>query len=315
MTKKTRTTSPGETGDTILAQIGATPLVRLTRLEEEKSAAIHVKMESKNPGGSVKDRICLAMIEAAERDGALKPGATVIEPTSGNTGIGLSMVCAVKGYTLILTMPDSMSIERRRLLAAYGADLVLTPGNQGMRGAVQKAEEMAAAHGYYMPQQFKNPANPEAHRRTTGPEIIAAMAGLSIDGFVAGVGTGGTLTGVGEVLRKHNPDIRIAAVEPDDSPVLSGGEPGSHMIQGIGAGFVPDVLNTGIYDEVIRVKNQDAFDAARTLARVEGMLVGISAGANFLGALQLARKLGKGKNVVTIMCDTGERYLSTGIFD
>ncbi|NMC73283.1 MAG: cysteine synthase A [Geobacteraceae bacterium] len=305
----------GDAAATILGQIGATPLVRLTRLEEENSAAIHVKMESKNPGGSVKDRICLAMIEAAERDGALKPGATVIEPTSGNTGIGLSMVCAVKGYRLILTMPDTMSIERRRLLAAYGAELVLTPGTQGMRGAVQKAEELAAAHGYYMPQQFKNPENPEAHRRTTGPEIIAAMAGLSIDGFVAGVGTGGTLTGVGEVLRRHNPDIRIAAVEPDDSPVLSGGEPGPHKIQGIGAGFVPDVLNTGIYDEVIRVTNEEAFESARTLARVEGMLVGISAGANFFGALKLARELGKGKNVVTVMCDTGERYLSTGIFD
>jgi cysteine synthase A len=315
MPKKRIDASLIPTGDTILAQIGATPLVRITRLEEEKSAAIYVKMESNNPGGSVKDRICLAMIEAAERDGSLNPGATVIEPTSGNTGIGLSMVCAVKGYKLILTMPDTMSIERRRLLAAYGADLVLTPGSQGMRGAVQKAEELAAAHGYHMPQQFKNPANPEAHRRTTGPEIIAAMSGLSIDGFVAGVGTGGTLTGVGEALRTHNPDIRIAAVEPDDSPILSGGEPGPHKIQGIGAGFVPDVLNTKIYNEVIRVKNEDAFEAARTLARVEGMLVGISAGANFFGALQLARKLGKGKNVVTVMCDTGERYLSLGIFD
>lgn len=301
--------------DTILSRIGATPLVRITRLHEENSAAVYVKMESKNPGGSVKDRICLAMIEAAEREGSLKPGATVIEPTSGNTGIGLSMVCAVKGYTLILTMPDTMSVERRRLLAAYGAELILTPGSQGMRGAVQKAEELAAAHGYHMPQQFKNPANPEAHRKTTGPEILAAMAGLSIDGFVAGVGTGGTITGVGEVLRAHNPDIRIAAVEPDDSPILSGGEPGPHKIQGIGAGFIPDVLNTGIYNEVIRVRNEEAFEAARALARIEGMLVGISAGANFFGAMQLARTLGKGKNVVTVMCDTGERYLSTGIFD
>ena len=272
-------------------------------------------MESNNPGGSVKDRICLAMIDAAERDGLLKPGATVIEPTSGNTGIGLSMVCAVRGYKLILTMPDTMSIERRRLLAAYGAELILTPGNQGMRGAVQKAEELAAKHGYHMPQQFKNPANPEAHRKTTGPEIIEAMKGISIDGFVAAVGTGGTLTGVGEVLKKHNPAIRIAAVEPADSPILSGGEPGPHKIQGIGAGFIPEVLNTGIYDEVIRVTNSEAFEAAQQIAKVEGLLVGISAGANFFGALQLARKLGKGKNVVTIMCDTGERYLSTGIFD
>lgn len=306
---------PAHKYDSVLELIGNTPLVRITRLEEKNAAAIYVKMESNNPGGSVKDRICLAMIEAAEKDGLLKPGATVIEPTSGNTGIGLSMVCAVRGYKLILTMPDTMSIERRRLLAAYGAELILTPGNQGMRGAVQKAEELAAKYGYHMPQQFKNPANPEAHRKTTGPEIVDAMKGLSIDGFVAAVGTGGTLTGVGEVLRKHNPAIRIAAVEPADSPILSGGEPGPHKIQGIGAGFIPEVLNTGIYDEVIRVTNSEAFEAAQKIAKVEGLLVGISAGANFFGALQLARKLGKGKNVVTIMCDTGERYLSTGIFD
>lgn len=306
---------PVTKSENILAQIGATPLVRITRLAEDGAADIYVKMESNNPGGSVKDRICRAMIEAAEREGKLMPGATVIEPTSGNTGIGLSMVCAVKGYKLFLTMPDTMSVERRRLLAAYGAELILTPGSQGMRGAVQKAEELSARHGHFMPQQFKNPANPEAHRRTTGPEIIAAMEGLSIDGFVAGVGTGGTITGVGEVLRKHNPAIRIAAVEPADSPILSGGQPGTHKIQGIGAGFVPDVLNTSIYDEVIRVANEEAFAASVRLARIEGMLVGISAGANFHGALQLARKLGEGKNVVTVMCDTGERYLSTGIFD
>lgn len=301
--------------ENILAQIGATPLVRIVKLVPADAAAIYVKMESNNPGGSVKDRICRAMIDAAEQDGLLKPGATVVEPTSGNTGIGLSMVCAVKGYKLILTMPDTMTIERRRLLAAYGAELILTPGAQGMRGAVQKAEELSTRHGYYMPQQFKNPANPEAHRRTTAPEIIAAMEGLTIDGFVAGVGTGGTITGVGEVLRKHNPAIRIAAVEPSDSPILSGGEPGPHKIQGIGAGFVPEVLNTSIYDEVIRVKNEEAFAATLSLAKIEGMLVGISAGANLHGALQLAKKLGKGKNVITIMCDTGERYLSTGIFD
>ncbi len=301
--------------DTILGRIGGTPLVRIGKLVEEGYADIYVKMESRNPGGSVKDRICRAMIEDAEQSGLLKSGATVVEPTSGNTGIGLSMVCAVKGYKLILTMPDTMSVERRRLLAAYGAELILTPGGQGMRGAVQKAEELAARHGHFMPQQFKNPANPEAHRRTTGPEIVAAMAGLSIDGFVAGVGTGGTITGVGEVLRKHNPDICIAAVEPSDSPILSGGVPGPHKIQGIGAGFVPEVLNTGVYDEVIRVGNEEAFEAARKLARIEGILVGISAGANFIGALHMARKLGTGRNVVTIMCDTGERYLSTGIYD
>ncbi|MGA7828128.1 MAG: cysteine synthase A [Geobacteraceae bacterium] len=306
---------PADKYDSVLDLIGNTPLVRITKLGEKNAATIYVKMENNNPGGSVKDRICLAMIEAAEKSGQLKPGATVIEPTSGNTGIGLSMVCAVRGYKLVLTMPDTMSIERRRLLAAYGAELILTPGNQGMRGAVQKAEELAEKQGYYMPQQFKNPANPEIHRKTTGPEIIEAMKGLSIDGFVAAVGTGGTLTGIGEVLKEHNPAIKIAAVEPADSPILSGGEPGPHKIQGIGAGFIPDVLNTEIYDEVIRVTNSEAFEAAQQIAKREGLLVGISAGANFFGALQLARKLGKGKNVVTIMCDTGERYLSTGIFD
>jgi cysteine synthase A len=300
---------------TILEQIGNTPLVRLERLEDKGSAAIYGKVEAFNPGGSIKDRICLAMIEAAEQDGCLKPGALVVEPTSGNTGIGLSMVCAVKGYKLILTMPDTMSIERRRLLAAFGAELVLTPGAQGMRGAVQKAEELAHQHGYVMPQQFKNPANPEVHRRTTGPEILAAMDGLSIDGFVAGVGTGGTITGIGEVLKQRYPHIRIAAVEPADSAILSGGEPGPHKIQGIGAGFVPDVLNTKIYDEVIKVTNDAAYAATRRIAKEEGILAGISSGAAVVGALQLAKKLGKGKNVVVILPDTGERYLSTGVFD
>jgi cysteine synthase A len=300
---------------TILEQIGNTPLVRLETLEDKGFAAIYAKVEAFNPGGSIKDRICLAMIEAAERDGCLKPGTTVVEPTSGNTGIGLSMVCAVKGYKLVLTMPDTMSIERRRLLAAFGAELVLTPGAQGMRGAVQKAEELAEKHGYLMPQQFKNPANPEVHRRTTGPEIICAMAGLSIDGFVAGIGTGGTITGVGDVLKKHNGEIHIAAIEPADSAILSGAEPGPHKIQGIGAGFVPDVLDTKIYNEVIRVSNTDAYAATRRLAMEAGLLVGISSGAAFQGALQVARKLGKGKNVVVILPDTGERYLSTGVFD
>ncbi|HEX9024352.1 MAG TPA: cysteine synthase A [Geobacteraceae bacterium] len=299
----------------ILGQIGNTPLIRLEKLEGEDSAAIYAKVEAFNPGGSIKDRICLAMIEAAEKDGCLKPGATVIEPTSGNTGIGLSMVCSVKGYKLVLTMPDTMSIERRRLLAAFGAELVLTPGSQGMRGAVQKAEELAEKHGYLMPQQFKNPANPEVHRQTTGPEILCAMSGLSVDGFVAGVGTGGTITGVGHALKESNPHIRIAAIEPADSSVLSGGQPGPHKIQGIGAGFVPDVLDTRIYNEVIRVTNADAYAATRRLALEGGLLVGISSGAAFHGALQLAKKLGKGKNVVVILPDTGERYLSTGVFD
>jgi len=306
---------PVAKSDDILAQIGNTPLVRLKRLEGKDSAAIYAKVEAFNPGGSIKDRICLAMIEAAERGGSLKPGATVVEPTSGNTGIGLSMVCAVKGYKLVLTMPDTMTIERRRLLTAYGAELVLTPGAQGMRGAVQKAEELAAQHGYLLPQQFKNPANPEVHRKTTGPEIISAMGNLSVDGFVSGVGTGGTITGAGEVLKKHNPAIRIVAVEPADSPVLSGGEPGPHKIQGIGAGFIPDVLNTKIYQEVIKVSNNEAYEATRRLAKEEGLLVGISSGAAAVAAVQLAGKLGKGKNVVVILPDTGERYLSTGVFD
>lgn len=299
----------------ILEQIGNTPLVRLEKLEEKGSAAIYAKVESFNPGGSIKDRICLAMIEAAERDGSLKPGATVVEPTSGNTGIGLSMVCSVKGYKLVLTMPDTMSIERRRLLSAFGAELVLTPGAQGMRGAVQKAEELSEKHGYLMPQQFKNPANPEVHRRTTGPEIIKAMEGLSIDGFVAGIGTGGTITGIGDVLKKHNAGIHIAAIEPADSAILSGGEPGPHKIQGIGAGFIPDVLDTKIYNEVIKVGNVDAYASTRRLAMEAGLLVGISSGAALFAALQVANKLGKGKNVVVILPDTGERYLSTGVFD
>lgn len=300
---------------TVIEQIGNTPLVRLTKLEPAGGAAIYAKVEAFNPGGSIKDRICLSMIGKAEADGSLTPGATVVEPTSGNTGIGLSMVCAVKGYKLVLTMPDTMSIERRRLLAAYGAELVLTPGAQGMRGAVQKAEELSAAHGYFMPQQFKNPANPEIHRLTTGPEIVAAMGKLSIDGFVAGVGTGGTITGVGEVLRAHNPHIRIAAIEPADSAILSGGQPGPHKIQGIGAGFIPDVLDTRIYHEVIRVTNDEAYAATRVLAKDEGLLVGISSGAAFHGSLQLSRQLGAGKNVVVILPDTGERYLSTGVYD
>jgi cysteine synthase A len=306
---------PVTRSEKILEQIGNVPLVRLKKLETDNSAAIYAKIEAFNPGGSVKDRICLAMIEKAEQDGCLQPGNIVIEPTSGNTGIGLSMVCAVKGYKLILTMPDTMTIERRRLLSAYGAELILTPGAQGMRGAVLKAEELAAKHGYFLPQQFNNPANPEIHRKTTGPEILDAMKGLSIDGFVAGVGTGGTITGAGEVLKGHNPAIHIAAVEPADSPILSGGAPGPHKIQGIGAGFIPEVLNTKIYNEVITVSNEQAYDFTKRLAKEEGLLAGISSGAALYGALQVAKKLGKGKNVVVILPDTGERYLSTGVFD
>lgn len=298
-----------------IEQIGATPLVKLSGLTDAGTAEIYAKVESFNPGGSIKDRIALAMIERAEQDGCIKPGATIVEPTSGNTGIGLAMVCAVKGYRLVLTMPESMSMERRRLLTAYRAELVLTPASQGMKGAVQKAEELAAEKHWLLPQQFSNPANPEAHRRTTGPEIVAAMKGLSIDGFVAGVGTGGTITGVGEVLRQHNPAVHIAAVEPAGSPVLSGGLAGPHKIQGIGAGFIPDVLNTSIYQEVIAVPDAEAFSAARTLAAKQGLLCGISSGAALVGALRVAKKLGAGKNVVVILPDTGERYLSMEVFD
>ncbi|MDX9709485.1 MAG: cysteine synthase A [Trichloromonas sp.] len=305
---------PATTSTSPLGQIGRTPLVQITRLGDGNGAAVWGKLESMNPGGSVKDRIALAMIEAAEQEGRLKPGATIVEPTSGNTGIGLSLVCAVKGYKLILAMPDTMSQERRRLLGAYGAELVLTPGAQGMRGAIDAAEELVRAKKGYMPQQFKNPANPRIHEQTTGPEILAALDG-AVDAFVAGVGTGGTITGVGRALRARNPQVHIAAVEPADSAVLSGGDPGLHKIQGIGAGFVPDVLDTAIYQEVIRAGNDDAIATARKLARVEGLFVGISAGANVFAALQVARKLKPGQNVVTILCDTGERYLSTGIYD
>jgi cysteine synthase A len=299
----------------VIEQIGATPLTKLSGMTEKGAAAIYAKVESFNPGGSIKDRIALAMIERAERDGCIKPGDTIVEPTSGNTGIGLALVCTVKGYRLVLTMPESMSLERRRLLTAYGAELVLTPASQGMKGAVQKAEELAAGNGWLLPQQFNNPANPEAHRRTTGPEIIAAMKGLSIDGFVAGVGTGGTITGAGEVLRRHNPAIHIAAVEPAGSPVLSGGQAGPHKIQGIGAGFIPEVLNTSIYQEVIAVSDADAYGAARMLAAKQGLLCGISSGAALAGAVRVAQKLGAGKNVVVVLPDTGERYLSMDVFD
>jgi cysteine synthase A len=295
-----------------LDRIFNTPLVQLKT--PESSAALWGKMENTNPGGSVKDRIALAMIEQAEQDGLLQPGDTIVEPTSGNTGIGLSLVGTVKGYKVVLTMPDTMSMERRRLLGAFGAELILTPGAQGMRGAIENAEELAEERRAFMPQQFKNPANPRVHSETTGPEILRDLDG-QVDAFVAGVGTGGTITGVGQVLRRNNPDVLIVAVEPEDSAVLSGGEPGPHKIQGIGAGFVPDILDTGIYQEIVTVSNDDAMQAARNLARDEGVFVGISAGANVLVARQIAERLGPGKNVVTILCDTGERYLSTGIFD
>ncbi len=298
----------------ILKLIGNTPLVRIRRLTEPQDAEIYVKIEGFNPGGSVKDRIALNMIEVAEKTGRLKPGGTIIEPTSGNTGIGLSLVCAVKGYRLILTMPETMSIERRQLLAAYGAELILTPADKGMMGAVEKAEEIYLNHrDYFMPQQFENPANPDIHRRTTALEIINDLGGVP-DAFVAGVGTGGTITGVGEVFKKRKRDILIVAVEPAGSPVLSGGNPGRHRIAGIGAGFFPGVLNTKIYDEIITVTDEDAEETTRRLARAEGILAGISSGAAMWAAIKIAKRLGKGKRIVVILPDRGDRYLSTGVF-
>ena len=303
-----------EKAGTVLELIGRTPVVRLQRMPAPGSATVWAKLERANPGGSVKDRIGLSMIEAAERDGLLKPGGVIVEPTSGNTGIGLAMVAAVKGYRLILTMPEAMSVERRTLLAAYGAEIVLTPGTEGMRGAVAKAEELVRKNpGSFMPQQFKNPANPEVHRHTTAVEILHQMDG-PLHAFVAGVGTGGTLTGVGEVLKERYSAVQIVAVEPAGSPILSGGQPGPHKIQGIGAGFVPDVLDMDVVDEVITVANEEALETARRLAREEGLLVGISSGAAAFAALQVAERQGDGKTVVVILPDTGERYLSTELF-
>ncbi len=294
-----------------LDRIGNTPLVKVST--PEGSAAVWGKLESANPGGSVKDRIAKAMIEQAEKDGLIKPGDVIVEPTSGNTGIGISLVGTIKGYQVVLTMPDTMSVERRRLLGAFGAELILTPGAKGMRGAIEKAEEIAAERKAFMPQQFCNPANPKVHMETTGPEILRDLEN-QVDALVAGVGTGGTITGVGQAIKDQNPKALIVAVEPADSAVLSGGEPGPHKIQGIGAGFVPDVLNTNIYSRIITVSNEDAMQTARELARDEGIFVGISAGANVFAARQVAAQLKPGQNVVTILCDTGERYLSTNIF-
>lgn len=290
--------------------IGNTPLVALTRVVPRDSVTILAKLESVNPGGSVKDRIALAMIEAAEEDGRLRPGAIIVEPTSGNTGIGLALVAAVKGYHLILTMPDDMSEERRRLLKRLGAEVILTPAIEGMTGAVFAAEELCREHPhYYMPQQFTNPANPEVHRRTTAREILDATEGR-VDAFVAGVGTGGTITGVGEVLKGGIPGVRIVAVEPSRSPVLQGGKARPHGIQGIGASFVPGVLNRAILDEIIGVSDEDAQKVAARLTQEEGLLVGVSSGANVFAAIHVGRSLGPGKTVVTVLPDTGERYLS-----
>ncbi|RHW31727.1 cysteine synthase A [Lysinibacillus yapensis] len=295
--------------------IGHTPIVKLNRATGENEGNVYVKLEFFNPGSSVKDRIALAMVEAAEKDGTLKPGGTIIEPTSGNTGIGLAMVAAAKGYRAILVMPETMSIERRKLLRAYGAELVLTPGPEGMKGAIAKAESLAKENGYFLPQQFENPANAEVHRLTTGPEIVEAFDGVKLDAFVAGIGTGGTITGAGGVLKEKYPEIEIIAVEPKDSPVLSGGNPGSHKIQGIGAGFVPKVLNTEIYTSIFTVDNETSFEVARKTGREEGILVGISSGAAIHAAIETAKRLGKGSNVLAIVPSNGERYLSTALYN
>ncbi len=298
--------------------IGATPLLELTNYERKLGlkAAIIGKLEYFNPAGSVKDRIAKSMLEDAEKRGLLKPGSVIIEPTSGNTGIGLASVAAARGYRVILTMPETMSVERRNLLKAYGAELVLTEGAKGMRGAIEKADELAReTPGSFIPGQFANPANPRVHRETTGPEIWEDTDG-NVDIFVAGVGTGGTLTGAGEFLKSKNPRISIVAVEPYDSPVLSGGKPGPHKLQGIGAGFVPDVLNTQVYDEIIKVRSEDAFSAGKEVAKTEGLLVGISSGAAVWAATELAKRPeNEGKTIVAILPDTGERYLSTPMFE
>jgi len=290
--------------------IGNTPMVKLGRLVGQDDAEVLAKLEYFNPGGSVKDRICLSMIKDAIKRGLLKEGSTIIEPTSGNTGIGLAMISAAKGYKCILTMPETMSVERRQILKAYGAQIVLTPGAEGMSGAVRRAEELSrSTPNSFMPQQFKNPANAEAHRATTAVEILDATGGR-LDAFVAGVGTGGTITGVGEVLKEHDSAVKIIAVEPKKSPVLSGGQPGPHKIQGIGAGFVPDILNRKVIDQIVQVDDSDAFETSRAMARDEGLFVGISSGAAAWAALKIAREIGKGKRVVVLLPDTGERYLS-----
>lgn len=299
----------------VLSLIGNTPLVRINRLISGNDADVWAKIEGLNPGGSIKDRIAIAMIESAEKEGKIKPGGTIVEPTSGNTGIGLALVAAVKGYRLILTMPETMSMERRQLLKAFGAELILTAGEKGMMGAVEMATKLSIDNpDFFMPQQFDNYANPDIHRRTTAIEILNDFGNVP-DAFIAGVGTGGTITGVGEVLRQKKPDILIVAVEPSGSPVLSGGAPGKHKIAGIGAGFYPGILNTKIYDEIIQVTDENAAKTARLLAKKEGLLVGISSGAAMWAAQIIAKRLGRGRKIVVIFPDRGDRYLSTGLFN
>jgi len=303
------------TSNHIVDLVFQTPLVRINLLVSDKAAALWGKMESENPGGSVKDRIGLNMILDGEERGLIQKDTVIIEPTSGNTGIGLAMVCASRGYRLILTMPETMSQERKTMLQAYGAELVLTPGPKGMKGSIDKANELMEQEGKaFMPQQFKNPANPAVHRKTTAPEIIAALGGVP-DVFIAGVGTGGTITGVGEVFKKEKPSCRIIALEPSESPVLSGGKAGPHRIQGIGAGFIPEILNRDVIDEIVTVSYEDAKKTSQLLAKKEGILVGVSSGAAVFAAIPIAESLGQGKNVVVILPSTGERYLSTGLFE
>jgi len=304
----------GLRADSVLDLVGRTPIVRLNRIVEKGMATVWAKLERQNPAGCVKERIALSMIEAAEKEGRLEPGGVIVEPTSGNTGIGLAMVAAAKGYRSILVMPDTLSVERRGLMRAYGAEVVLTPGSEGIHGAIEKARQiLQETSGAVMPLQFENPANPESHRLTTGPEILAQVPG-EVAAFVAGVGTGGTVTGTGKALKAHNPETLIIAVEPAGSPVLSGGEPGKHKIEGIGAGFIPDVMDMSVVDEVIQVTSEDALAMGRRLAAEEGLLVGMSSGAAVVAALKVAKRLGEGEHVVALLPDTGERYLSTDLF-
>ncbi|MGT2934036.1 cysteine synthase A [Streptococcus catagoni] len=300
--------------ENITELVGHTPIIKLNRINQEDAADIYVKLESFNPGSSVKDRIALAMIEAAEKEGSLKAGDTIIEPTSGNTGIGLAWVGAAKGYPVIIVMPETMSLERRQIIQAYGAKLVLTPGDQGMKGAIAKAEELVAKGNGWMPMQFSNLANPQIHEKTTGKEIADAFESIGLDAFVSGVGTGGTITGVSHSLKTKWPDLKVYAVEADESAVLSGDQPGPHKIQGISAGFIPEILDTKSYDQIIRVSSEAALATGRSIGKKEGFLVGISAGAAIYAAMGIAKKLGKGKKVLAIIPDNGERYLSTDLY-